>query len=117
MWVILWRRGGHRRLGLAASVLPFTVLTRCLPNPVCSGRCRGSPALLDQATRLSRAAGESLLGSPIQAFADTLSALPRVRPALMMTGAVNFFINTPLLGHFYRLRGQGVLLCVLPARQ
>ena len=61
---------------------------------------------------------ESLLGIPIQAFADTVIGFLVFGTALMMTGAGKFFINLVLraVRNVSRRRGQGVHLRQRPAR-
>ncbi len=55
--------------------------------------------------------GESLLGIPIQAFADTVIGFLVFGTALMMTGAGKFFINLAfaLCGTF---RGGAAKVCI-----
>ena len=66
---------------------------------------------LDQATAYHVLSGESLLGIPIQAFADTVIGFLVFGTALMMTGAGKFFINIAfaLCGTF---RGGAAKVCI-----
>ena len=54
---------------------------------------RGTQSTLEQATAYHVLSSESLLGIPIQAFADTVIGFLVFGTALMMTGAGKFFIN------------------------
>ena len=112
MWVVLME--ALRRTGgwsLLLSVLPFTVyplfadaeMARAVPghrNPT-----------LDLATSYHVLSGESLLGIPVQAFADTVIGFLVFGTALMMTGAGKFFINISFAacGTF---RGGAAKVCI-----
>ena len=74
-----------------------------------SGRCKGTQSTLEQATAYHVLSTESLLGIPIQAFADTVIGFLVFGTALMMTGAGKFFINLAVraVRHVPRRRGQG----------
>ena len=82
----------HRRLEPAAE---RAALHR-LPA-VCRGAlartAQGQQSTLEQATAYHVLSSESLLGIPIQAFADTVIGFLVFGTALMMTGAGKFFIN------------------------
>src|SRR5690606_18308184 len=57
------------------------------------GPLRGTQSTLEQATAYHVLSTESLLGIPIQAFAETVIGFLVFGTALMMTGAGKFFIN------------------------
>src|SRR6476659_952675 len=93
MWVVLME--ALRRTGgwsLLLSVLPFTVYPM-FADARWLGPLRGQQSTLEQATSYHVLSGESLLGIPIQAFADTVIGFLVFGTALMMTGAGKFFIN------------------------
>jgi TRAP transporter 4TM/12TM fusion protein len=93
MWAILME--ALRRTGgwsLLLSVLPFTVYP-LFAEARWLGPVRGAQSTLDQATAYHVLSTESLLGIPIQAFADTVIGFLVFGTALMMTGAGKFFIN------------------------
>ena len=93
MWVMLME--GLRRTGgwsLLLSVLPFTVYP-LFADARWLGPLRGQQSTLEQATAYHMLSNESLLGIPIQAFADTVIGFLVFGTALMMTGAGKFFIN------------------------
>jgi TRAP transporter 4TM/12TM fusion protein len=111
MWAVLLE--ALRRTGgwsLLLSVLPFTVYP-LFAEASWLGPFRGSQSTLDQATAYHVLSGESLLGIPIQAFADTVIGFLVFGTALMMTGAGKFFINIAfaLCGTF---RGGAAKVCI-----
>ena len=93
MWVVLME--ALRRTGgwsLLLSVLPFTVYP-LFADARWLGPLRGQQSTLEQATAYHTLSNESVLGIPIQAFADTVIGFLVFGTALMMTGAGKFFIN------------------------
>jgi TRAP transporter 4TM/12TM fusion protein len=111
LWALLMealrRTGGW---GLVLSVLPFTVY------PVFAGArwlgpLRGQQSTWEQASAYHVLSSESVLGIPIQAFADTVIGFLVFGTALMMTGAGKFFINLAfaLCGTF---RGGAAKVCI-----
>jgi TRAP transporter 4TM/12TM fusion protein len=93
MWVLLME--ALRRTGgwsLLWSVLPFTVYP-LFAEAGWLGPLRGNQSTLDQAVAYHVLSNESLLGIPIQAFAETVIGFLVFGTALMMTGAGKFFIN------------------------
>src|SRR6187431_3796440 len=111
MWVVLME--ALRRTGgwsLLLSVLPFTVYP-LFADATWLGPFRGTQSTLEQATSYHVLSGESLLGIPIQAFADTVIGFLVFGTALMMTGAGKFFINIAfaMCGTF---RGGAAKVCV-----
>jgi TRAP transporter 4TM/12TM fusion protein len=93
MWVLLME--ALRRTGgwsLLLSVLPFTVYP-LFADARWLGPLRGSQSTVEQATAYHVLSSESLLGIPIQAFAETVIGFLIFGTALMMTGAGKFFIN------------------------
>src|SRR5438552_3419026 len=111
MWFVLME--ALRRTGgwsLLLSVLPFTVYP-LFAEASWLGPFRGSQLTLEQATAYHVLSGESLLGIPIQAFADTVIGFLVFGTALMMTGAGKFFINIAfaLCGTF---RGGAAKVCI-----
>src|SRR3569833_635609 len=93
MWVMLME--ALRRTGgwsLLLSVLPFTVYP-LFAESGWLGPFRGTQSTIEQATAYHVLSGESLLGIPIQAFADTVIGFLVFGTALLMTGAGKFFIN------------------------
>jgi TRAP transporter 4TM/12TM fusion protein len=111
MWFVLME--ALRRTGgwsLLLSVLPFTVYP-LFAEAGWLGPFRGSQLTLDQTTAYHVLSGESLLGIPIQAFADTVIGFLVFGTALMMTGAGKFFINIAfaLCGTF---RGGAAKVCI-----
>src|SRR4030095_15990621 len=80
-----------------ASPLPlgWSLLVTCLPftfYPMFAdskwlGPFRGTQSTLEQTTAYHMLSGESLLGIPVQAFADTVIGFLVFGTALMMTGA------------------------------
>lgn len=111
MWFVLME--ALRRTGgwsLLLSVLPFT-LYPLFADASWLGPFRGTESTLDQATSYHVLSGESLLGIPIQAFADTVIGFLVFGTALMMTGAGKFFINISFAacGTF---RGGAAKVCI-----
>jgi TRAP-type uncharacterized transport system fused permease subunit len=92
MWAALMealrRTGGWSLL----CVLPFTVYP-LFAESSWLGPFRGTESTLEQATAYHVLSGESLLGIPIQAFADTVIGFLVFGTAPVMTGAGKFFIN------------------------
>ncbi|UWU72150.1 TRAP transporter permease [Bradyrhizobium sp. NC92] len=111
MWFVLME--ALRRTGgwsLLLSVLPFT-LYPLFADSSWLGPFRGTQSTLQQTTSYHMLSGESLLGIPIQAFADTVIGFLVFGTALMMTGAGKFFINIAfaMCGTF---RGGAAKVCV-----
>jgi len=111
MWFVLME--ALRRTGgwsLLLSVLPFT-LYPLFADQKWLGPFRGTQSTLDQTVSYHMLSGESLLGIPIQAFADTVIGFLVFGTALMMTGAGKFFINIAfaMCGTF---RGGAAKVCV-----
>jgi TRAP transporter 4TM/12TM fusion protein len=111
MWVLLME--GLRRTGgwsLLLCVVPFTVYP-LFADARWLGPLRGQQSTLEQATAYHVLSNESLLGIPIQAFADTVIGFLVFGTALMMTGAGKFFINLSfaLCGTF---RGGAAKVCI-----
>src|SRR6187431_1420869 len=111
MWAVLME--ALRRTGgwsLLLSVFPFTVYP-LFADEKWLGPFRGSESDLEQATSYHVLSGESLLGIPIQAFADTVIGFLVFGTALMMTGAGKFFINIAfaMCGTF---RGGAAKVCI-----
>src|SRR5438046_5564534 len=110
-WVVL--REALRRTGgwgLLLSVFPLT-LYPVFADASWLGPFRGTQSTLEQATSYHVLSGESLLGIPIQAFADTVIGFLVFGTALMMTGAGKFFINLAfaMCGTF---RGGAAKVCI-----
>ncbi|MBR0713327.1 TRAP transporter permease [Bradyrhizobium liaoningense] len=111
MWFLLME--ALRRTGgwsLLLSVLPFTFYPM-FADATWLGPFRGTQSTLQQTTAYHMLSGESLLGIPIQAFADTVIGFLVFGTALMMTGAGKFFINIAfaMCGTF---RGGAAKVCV-----
>jgi TRAP transporter 4TM/12TM fusion protein len=111
MWFVLME--ALRRTGgwsLLLSVFPFTVYP-LFADARWLGPFRGTQSTLEQATSYHVLSGESLLGIPIQAFADTVIGFLVFGTALMMTGAGKFFINLSfaMCGTF---RGGAAKVCI-----
>ncbi|OQW53121.1 MAG: C4-dicarboxylate ABC transporter [Proteobacteria bacterium SG_bin9] len=111
MWVVLME--ALRRTGgwsLLLSVLPFT-LYPLFADQRWLGPFRGTQSTFDQTVAYHTLSGESLLGIPVQAFADTVIGFLVFGTALMMTGAGKFFINLSfaLCGTF---RGGAAKVCI-----
>jgi TRAP transporter 4TM/12TM fusion protein len=93
MWVLLME--ALRRTGgwsLLLSVLPFTVYP-LFAEAGWLGPLRGNQSTPDQAIAYHTLSNESLLGIPVQAFAETVIGFLVFGTALMLTGAGKFFIN------------------------
>jgi TRAP transporter 4TM/12TM fusion protein len=93
MWAVLME--ALRRTGgwsLLLSILPFT-LYPLFADATWLGPLRGQPSDLAQATAYHVLSSESLLGIPLQAFAETVIGFLVFGTALMMTGAGRFFID------------------------
>lgn len=111
MWFVLME--ALRRTGgwsLLLSVAPFTIYPM-VADSRWLGPFRGTQSTLEQTTAYHVLSGESLLGIPIQAFADTVIGFLVFGTALMMTGAGKFFINIAfaLCGTF---RGGAAKVCI-----
>jgi TRAP transporter 4TM/12TM fusion protein len=111
MWAALME--ALRRTGgwsLLLCVFPFTVYP-LVAESRWLGPFRGTQSTLEQATAYHVLSGESLLGIPVQAFADTVIGFLVFGTALMMTGAGKFFINIAfaLCGTF---RGGAAKVCI-----
>lgn len=111
MWFALME--ALRRTGgwsLLLSVAPFTIYPM-VADSSWLGPFRGTQSTLAQTTAYHVLSGESLLGIPIQAFADTVIGFLVFGTALMMTGAGKFFINIAfaLCGTF---RGGAAKVCI-----
>ncbi len=111
MWILLME--ALRRTGgwsLLLSVLPFTVYP-LFADASWLGPFRGTESTLDLAISYHVLSGESLLGIPVQAFADTVIGFLVFGTALMMTGAGKFFINISFAacGTF---RGGAAKVCI-----
>jgi len=111
MWFVLME--ALRRTGgwsLLLSVAPFTFYP-LFADARWLGPFRGTQSTLEQTTAYHVLSGESLLGIPIQAFADTVIGFLVFGTALMMTGAGKFFINIAfaMCGTF---RGGAAKVCI-----
>jgi TRAP transporter 4TM/12TM fusion protein len=111
LWVILME--ALRRTGgwsLLLSVLPFTVYP-LFADSAWLGPLRGTQSTVEQGTAYHMLSSESVLGIPIQAFADTVIGFLVFGTALMLTGAGKFFINLAfaLCGTF---RGGAAKVCI-----
>jgi len=111
IWFVLME--ALRRTGgwsLLLSVFPFT-LYPLFADAKWLGPFRGTQSTLEQTTAYHVLSGESLLGIPIQAFADTVIGFLVFGTALMMTGAGKFFINIAfaMCGTF---RGGAAKVCI-----
>ncbi len=111
MWVLLME--GLRRTGgwgLVLSVLPFT-LYPLFADAGWLGPLKGTQSTPAQTSAYHMMSSESLLGIPIQAFAETVIGFLIFGTALMMTGAGKFFINVAfaLCGTF---RGGAAKVCI-----
>lgn len=111
MWALLMeclrRTGGW---GLVLSVLPFT-LYPLFADQSWLGPLKGTQSTPAQASAYHMLSSESLLGIPIQAFAETVIGFLVFGTALMMTGAGKFFIAVAfaLCGTF---RGGAAKVCI-----
>lgn len=111
MWAVLME--GLRRTGgwsLLLSILPFT-LYPVVAGSGWLGPLKGQESTLEQAAGYHMLSSESLLGIPVQAFAETVIGFLVFGSALMMTGAGKFFINLSfaLCGTF---RGGAAKVCI-----
>lgn len=111
MWIVLME--ALRRTGgwsLLLSVFPFTVYP-LFAGATWLGPLKGNQSDLAQTTAYHMLSTESLLGIPIQAFADVVIGFLVFGTALMMTGAGKFFINLSfaLCGTF---RGGAAKVCI-----
>jgi TRAP transporter 4TM/12TM fusion protein len=111
MWALLME--GLRRTGgwgLVLSVLPFT-LYPLFADSAWLGPLKGTQSTAAQASAYHMLSSESLLGIPIQAFAETVIGFLVFGTALMMTGAGKFFIAVAfaLCGTF---RGGAAKVCI-----
>jgi TRAP transporter 4TM/12TM fusion protein len=110
-WAVLME--GLRRTGgwsLVLCILPFT-LYPVFADSTWLGPLKGQDATLEQASAYHVLSSESLLGIPLQAFAETVIGFLVFGTALMMTGAGKFFINLSfaLCG---TLRGGAAKVCI-----
>jgi TRAP transporter 4TM/12TM fusion protein len=111
MWAVLME--ALRRTGgwsLMLSVLPFTVYP-LFAESSWLGPLKGNQSTWEQASAYHMLSTESLLGIPVQAFADVVIGFLVFGTALMMTGAGKFFINLSfaLCGTF---RGGAAKVCI-----
>jgi TRAP transporter 4TM/12TM fusion protein len=111
MWAVLME--GLRRTGgwsLLLSILPFT-LYPLFAESSWLGPLSGQQSTPEQASAYHMLSSESLLGIPVQAFAETVIGFLVFGSALMMTGAGKFFINLAfaLCGTF---RGGAAKVCI-----
>src|SRR5687768_14354335 len=93
IWALLME--GLRRTGgwsLMLSVLPFT-LYPLFAESAWLGPLKGAQSTLPQASAYHALSIESVLGIPLQAFAEVVIGFLVFGTALMMTGAGKFFIN------------------------
>ena len=111
MWALLMealrRTGGW---GLVLSVLPFT-LYPLFADSAWLGPLKGTQSTAAQASAYHMLSVESVLGIPLQAFAEVVIGFLVFGTALMMTGAGRFFINVAfaLCGTF---RGGAAKVCI-----
>jgi TRAP transporter 4TM/12TM fusion protein len=111
MWALLMealrRTGGW---GLVLSVLPFT-LYPLFADSGWLGPLKGTQSTAAQASAYHMLSVESVLGIPLQAFAEVVIGFLVFGTALMMTGAGRFFINLAfaLCGTF---RGGAAKVCI-----
>lgn len=111
MWALLME--GLRRTGgwgLVLSVAPFT-LYPLFAGAEWLGPLKGTQSTPAQASAYHMLSVESLLGIPLQAFAETVIGFLVFGSALMLTGAGRFFINLAfaLCGTF---RGGAAKVCI-----
>ena len=111
MWAVLME--GLRRTGgwsLLLSILPFT-LYPIFADSAWLGPLKGTQSTAAQASAYHVLSSESLLGIPLQAFAETVIGFLVFGTALMMTGAGRFFIDLSfaLCGTF---RGGAAKVCI-----
>ena len=93
MWALLME--ALRRTGgwsLVLSILPFS-LYPTFADADWLGPLKGTQSTPAQASAYHMLSSESLLGIPVQAFAETVIGFLVFGTALMMTGAGKFFIN------------------------
>ena len=110
----LRRTGGW---GLVLSVLPFT-LYPLFADAGWLGPLKGTQSTPAQTSAYHMLSSESLLGIPIQAFAETVIGFLVFGTALMMTGAGKILHRCRLraVRHVPRRRGQGLHFRQRPAR-
>ena len=111
IWALLME--GLRRTGgwsLMLSVLPFT-LYPLFAESAWLGPLKGAQSTPAMASAYHALSSESVLGIPLQAFAETVIGFLVFGTALMMTGAGKFFINLAfaLCGTF---RGGAAKVCI-----
>ncbi len=111
MWALLME--GLRRTGgwsLMLSVAPFTFYP-LVAGADWLGPLKGTQSTAAQASAYHMLSVESLLGIPLQAFAETVIGFLVFGTALMLTGAGRFFINLAfaLCGTF---RGGAAKVCI-----
>jgi TRAP transporter 4TM/12TM fusion protein len=111
IWALLME--GLRRTGglsLMLSVLPFT-LYPLFADSSWLGPLKGAQSTAAQASAYHALSSESVLGIPLQAFAETVIGFLVFGSALVMTGAGKFFINLAfaLCGTF---RGGAAKVCI-----
>jgi TRAP transporter 4TM/12TM fusion protein len=111
MWALLME--GLRRTGgwgLVLSVLPFT-LYPLFAGAGWLGPLKGTQSTAAQTSAYHMLSVESLLGIPLQAFAEVVIGFLVFGTALMLTGAGRFFINLSfsLCGTF---RGGAAKVCI-----
>jgi TRAP transporter 4TM/12TM fusion protein len=111
LWALLME--GLRRTGgwgLVLSVAPFTFYP-LFADAGWLGPLRGTQSTPEQASAYHMLSVESLLGIPIQAFAETVIGFLVFGTALMMTGAGRFFLDIAfaLCGTF---RGGAAKVCI-----
>jgi TRAP transporter 4TM/12TM fusion protein len=93
MWAVLME--ALRRTGgwsLLISIFPFTVYP-LFAGSEWLGPLKGTQSTPEQASAYHMLSTESLLGIPLQAFAETVIGFLVFGTALMLTGAGKFFIN------------------------
>lgn len=111
MWALLMeclrRTGGW---GLMLSIFPFT-LYPLVAGSDWLGPLKGTESDAAQVSAYHMLSSESLLGIPLQAFAETVIGFLLFGTALMMTGAGKFFIHLALIvcGTF---RGGAAKVCI-----
>jgi TRAP transporter 4TM/12TM fusion protein len=111
IWTLLME--GLRRTGgwsLMLSVAPFT-LYPLFADSAWLGPLKGAESTPAMASAYHALSSESVLGIPLQAFAETVIGFLVFGTALMMTGAGRFFINLAfaLCGTF---RGGAAKVCI-----
>ena len=119
MWIVLME--ALRRTGgwsLLLSVFPFTVYPLFAGAELARARCKGNQSTLDQTTAYHMLSTESLLGIPIQAFADVGDRVPGVRHGAD-DDRRRQVLHQPVVRavrHVPRRRRQGLHLRLGPAR-